>query len=449
MNLNTLLVDDDRAFASIAAAALEREGFSVTVAHALHAARKALLSRDFDLVLLDRRLPDGDGLHYLRELLSAQPGAAVVMVTADDDVSSAVAALRLGARDYLVKPVDMEDLIFKARRASDERQLRERLELAESELHRQRQLIAPSSKVMKEVLAALDQIASRPRSPVLILGETGVGKEVLARHLHARSAPLAPFVHLNCAAINEQTAESELFGHEKGAFTDAKSTRRGLVEVASGGTLFLDEAGELSASLQAKLLTFLDSGEFRRLGGTDTRKSTARVVAATNRDLEGDMKKGAFRSDLWFRLSVFKVAVPPLRQRKEDIPALAEAILEDLRRELGKPNLRLGERARRRLGAYPFYGNVRELKSVVERAAVMEKGPELMLDVLDATAALVPAREGTEFVVAGPPIPLDELERRYVGHVLNQLNGKRMEAAQVLGISYPTFAKRLGELKDP
>ncbi|HEY6912633.1 MAG TPA: sigma-54 dependent transcriptional regulator [Myxococcales bacterium] len=448
MNLNTLLVDDDRAFASIAAAALEREGFSLTVAHALHAARKALLSRDFDLVLLDRRLPDGDGLHYVRELLSAQPGAAVVMVTADDDISSAIEALRLGAKDYLVKPVDMEDLIFKARRASDERQLRDRLERAESELHHQHRLVAPASKAMKEVLAALEQIVSRPRSPVLLLGETGVGKEVLARHLHAKSAPSAPFVHLNCAAINEQTAESELFGHEKGAFTDASGTRRGLVEVASGGTLFLDEVGELSASLQAKLLTFLDSGEFRRLGGTDTRKSTARVVAATNRDLEAGMKTGAFRSDLWFRLSVFRLSVPPLRQRKEDIPALAESILEGLRRELGRPGLHLGERARRRLDAYPFYGNVRELKSVIERAAVMEQGPQLTLDVLDAAAAGAPAREGTEFVVAGAPIPLEELERRYLGHVLKQLNGKRMEAAQVLGISYPTFAKRLGEVKD-
>jgi DNA-binding NtrC family response regulator len=447
MNLNTLLVDDDRAFASIAAASLEREGFSVTVAHALHAARKALLSRDFDLVLLDRRLPDGDGLHYVRELLSAQPGAAVVMVTADDDISSAVEALRLGAKDYLVKPVDMEDLIFKARRASDERRLRERLERAESELHQQHQLVPPASKAMKEVLEALEQIASRPRSPVLLLGETGAGKEVLARHLHARSAPMEPFVHLNCAAINEQTAESELFGHEKGAFTDAKGSRRGLVEVASGGTLFLDEVGELSASLQAKLLTFLDSGQFRRLGGTETRKSTARIVAATNRDLEAEMKKGAFRSDLWFRLSVFKVSVPPLRERREDIPALAEAMLEALRRELGKPGLRLGERARRRLDAYPFYGNVRELKNLLERAAVMEKGPELMLDVLEATPPAAPAREGPEFVVAGPPIALEELERRYLGHVLKQLSGKRMEAAQVLGISYPTFAKRLGEVK--
>ena len=448
MSLNTLLVDDDRAFASMAAAALEREGFSVTPAHALHGARQAILSRDFDLILLDRRLPDGDGLRYLGELRATQPGAAVVMVTADDDVSNAVEALRLGAKDYVVKPVDMGDLIFKARRASEERQLRDRLERAENELSARHRLIPPASQAMKDVIESLERIAGRPRSPVLLLGETGVGKEVLARHLHARSAPAAPFVHLNCAAISEQTAESELFGHEKGAFTDAKSSRRGLVEIATGGTLFLDEVGELSPALQAKLLTFLDSGQFRRLGGGEIRTSTARIVAATNRDLEADIQKRAFRSDLWFRLSVFKVVIPPLRERREDVLILAEAMLEDLRQEMGKPVLRLSAKARRRLAAYPFYGNVRELKNVLERAAVMEKGLELALDMLEVGSVGGPAREGPEFVVAGPPITLEELQDRYVAHVLAQVGGKRMEAAQALGISYPTLAKRLGALKE-
>ena len=447
MSLSLLLVDDDRAFTALAAAALGREGFSVLAVHALHGARQALRVRDFDLVLLDRRLPDGDGLAYLGELLAAQPGAAVLMVTADDDLGSAVEALRLGAKDYAVKPVDMADLIFKARRACDERQLRERLERAEMELSSRHRLVPPVSAAMKAVLEALERIAARPRSPVLLLGETGVGKEVLARYLHARTAPAAPFVHLNCAALHEQTAESELFGHEKGAFTDAKTSRRGLVEVAAGGTLFLDEVGELPPPLQAKLLTFLDAGEFRRLGGTETRTSSARVVAATNRDLEAEIARGAFRSDLWFRLSVFNVVIPPLRERREEVPVLAEAIIEDLRQEMNKPGLALGEKALRRLAAYPFFGNVRELKNVLERAAVMEKGPELALDTLEAGPVGAPERGSAQFAVSGGPITLEELQNRYVSWVVEQLGGKRLEAAEALGISYPTLAKRLGAFK--
>jgi len=445
---STLLIDDDRAFASMAAATLEKEGFSVTTVHALHGARQATLARDFDLVLLDRRLPDGDGLQYLQELLTAQPGSAVVMVTADDDVSNVVEALRVGANDYVVKPVDLGDLVFKARRAVEERQLRDRLERAERELSARHRLVPPASRKMKDVLETLERIAARPRSPVLLLGETGVGKEVLARHLHARSSPSAPFVHINCAGISGDTAESELFGHEKGAFTDAKNSRRGLVEIATGGTLFLDEVGELSSPTQAKLLTFLDSGEFRRLGGGDTRTSTARIVAATNRDLEADIKSGAFRSDLWFRLSVFKILIPPLRERREDVLVLAEAALAELRQELARPGLCFGKQALRRLEKYPFHGNVRELKNVLERAAVMEKGPELTLDVLDAGQEAPSVRQEGDFVISGHPITLEEVQNQYVAHVLEQMGGRRMEAAQALGISYPTLAKRLGAVKE-
>jgi two-component system response regulator AtoC len=296
---------------------------------------------------------------------------------------------------------------------------------------------------MQQVLEELERIAARPKSNVLLLGETGVGKEVLARYLHQKSTPQAPFVHLNCAAINEQTAESELFGHEKGAFTDAKTSRRGLVEVASGGTLFLDEVGELSPALQAKLLTFLDSGSFRRMGGTETRHSSARIVAATNRDLAADIKSGQFRQDLWFRLSVFKVQIPPLRERREDVLPLAAAFLDGLKAELRRPSLSFGARAKQRLATYPFLGNVRELKNVLERAAVMEKGPELTLDLLEAGQSAPAPADADAFTVAGGPITFDELEHRYARHVLEKLGNKRMETAAALGISYPTLVKHL------
>jgi DNA-binding NtrC family response regulator len=440
----TLLIDDDRSFSALAAAALQREGFPVTLARSLHEAREAIAKEAPALIILDRRLPDGDGLTFLPELKQLVPGATVVMVTAHGDISSAVDAMRGGAADYLVKPVELTDLVMKARRTVESIRLQDRLQQAEQELQGRRHLILPRSPRMKQVLEVVERIARSPRSAVLLLGETGTGKEVLARHLHAISAgDNAPFVHVNCAAVPATTFESELFGHERGAFTDARAARRGLVEVASGGTLFLDEVGELPLPLQAKLLTFLDSGRFRRLGGVGELASTARVVAATNRDLQTQIKDGTFREDLWFRLSVFKIDLPPLRERREDVVPLAEGILSDLKAELGRRTVSMGERARNRLATYSFPGNVRELRNILERALVLEPGPELALEVLEAAPQTAQSASSTDFRVAGGPIPMDELERRYARFVLDQLGGRRMEAAKALDISYPTFLKRI------
>ncbi|QSQ27531.1 sigma-54-dependent Fis family transcriptional regulator [Pyxidicoccus parkwayensis] len=458
MSLTALLVDDDRAFSSIASAALQREGFTVTQARSLHETRVALAHAVPALVVMDRRLPDGDGLTFLAELKAQAPGAAVVMVTAHGDIASAVDAVRAGAVDYVAKPVELSDLVLRARRAVDARRLRDRLEAAEAELSARRRLVAPVSAAMRRVFQVLERIAASPRSPVLLLGETGVGKEQLARHLHALSSKDggAPFVHINCAALPEQTVESELFGHEKGAFTDARAARRGLVEVAHGGTLFLDEVGELPLALQAKLLTFLDSGRFRRLGGASEQTSTARIVAATNRDLQTQMQAGSFREDLWFRLSVFRIEIPPLRERREDILPLAEGLLADLRRELGRRDIVLGNRARARLAAYGFPGNVRELRNILERSLVLEPGPELELEVLGPVApvAQAPVAPPAPVAAVAPPagafcvehpIPMEDVERAYARWVLERLGGRRMEAAKLLGLSHPTFLKRLGD----
>ncbi len=443
--LATLVVDDDRSFSSVVAAALGREGFPVTIAHSLHEARARIEKGTYELVLLDRRLPDGDGLSFLPELKAALPASQVVMVTAHGDIASAVDAIRAGAADYVAKPIELSDLVMKARRAVDAIRLKDRLDRVEAELSGRRRLTPPASAAMKQVLETLERVAAVPRSPVLLLGETGVGKEVLAWHVHAKGAgPTAPFVHVNCAALPETTAESELFGNERGAFTDARATRRGLVEVASGGTLFLDEVGELSAAVQAKLLTFLDSGAFRRLGGTAELGSTARIVAATNRNLEADIKAGTFREDLWFRLSVFALRVPPLRERREDLQALAQGIVEEIRVKLGRKSAYLGERAWARLAAYAFPGNVRELRNILERALVLEPGPELTLELLSA-APTASAAPGPRFVLEGAPVTAEELDRRYARWVLEQLEGRRMDAAKTLGLSYPTFLKRLGE----
>ncbi|PZR10517.1 MAG: sigma-54-dependent Fis family transcriptional regulator [Archangium gephyra] len=443
--LTTLLVDDDRAFLAIAAAALQREGAQVTLAHSLHEARSRVAGAEFELVVLDRRLPDGDGLEFLPELRRALPDAVVVMVTAHGDIASAVEAVRLGATDYLAKPIELSDLLFKARRASEDLRVRERLQHAEGELSGRRSLIEPVAPSMKTLVATLERIASTsPRSPVLLLGETGSGKEALAWHLHVKSfGTAAPFIQLNCAALPESMAESELFGHERGAFTDAKSTRRGVVELAHRGTLFLDEVGELSAPLQAKLLTFLDGGRFRRLGGATELASTARVVAATNRDLAAQVKLGRFREDLWFRLSVFRLDVPPLRERREDVPSLAEGLLLRVAKEQGRRKVpKLSPDALERLGRYHFPGNVRELRNILERALALESGTEISLDwlVMPAPGASVVAGFVSQEVET-----LDSLERRYARWALEQNGGRRLDTAKALGISHPTFNKLVRE----
>ncbi|WP_257448749.1 sigma-54-dependent transcriptional regulator [Archangium lipolyticum] len=446
MSTSLLLVDDDRTFASLASAVLSQEGFQVRTARSLHETRGALAREAPDLVILDRRLPDGDGLSFLPELRTQVPGTVVLMVTAHGDIASAVEAIKAGARDYLSKPVELDDLVLRARRAAEDVRLQERLRRAESALEGRRRLLVPHSPAMQRTLQMLERIATSPRSPVLLLGETGVGKEVLARHLHLLREEQGPFVHVNCAALPDTMVESELFGHERGAFTDARTARRGLVEVANGGLLFLDEVGELPLPLQAKLLTFLDKGAFRRLGGTTELSSSARVVAATNRNLTEEVAAGRFREDLYFRLSVFKVEVPPLRARREDVLPLAESLVAELCAELGRRPVGFSAAARERLARYPFPGNVRELRNLLERALVLESGPALELEAL-APGSQGPATLGdpNAFVVPGPPLPLEAVERMYVRHVLGLLEGRRMDAAKALGISYPTFLRRLGE----
>jgi len=446
MKRSVLLVDDDRSFSSLAQAALAREGLPVRLARSLHEARAALEAEAPDVVVLDRRLPDGDGLDFLGVLRAQLPDAPVLMVTAHGDIQSAVEAIRAGAADYMAKPVELADLVLRVRRAFGEQSLRERLSRAEAELSGRRKLVAPQSPAMRQLLSALERIATTPRSPVLLLGPTGSGKEVLARHLHGLShASQAPFVHVNCAALPESVVESELFGHEKGAFTDARVARRGLVEAANGGTLFLDEVGELPLGLQAKLLTFLDSGNYRRVGSSTEETSVARVVAATNRDLQAEIKAGRFREDLWFRLSVFALHVPSLRERPEDVLPLAETLLVELSAEVGRKGAMLGAVAQERIRRYPFPGNVRELRNVLERALVLEPGPELELAVLEGRPEPFPGptSAGGPFLVPGSPIPMEELERRYARHVLERLGGRRVEAAKALGLSYPTFLKRI------
>jgi len=453
MRPSVLVVDDERSFRLLAEEALSSEGFDVRTASTLARARVELDKMAPDVMILDRRLPDGDGIDLLRELAqTGQLTSQVIVVTAYADVSNAVEALRAGAVDYLTKPLQVTDLIIKLRKVLETRGLRDRLALAGSDS--KLQLSSPRSQASRDVVHKLEQVAESPFTSVFLVGPSGAGKQFAAEMLHKLSfadrPDGAPFVEVNCAALPGHLVESELFGHERGAFTDAKAMRRGLIEMADGGTLFLDEITELPEPSQAKLLKFLDSMRFRRLGGQREIEVNLRVVAATNRDISR-LDPGRFREDLYHRLAVFLVNIPSLAQRREDIAELVESFVRYFAGRVKKRITGITPGAMAALAAYDYPGNVRELRNIIERAIILATGPEISeRDVIlterrearDDAAAFFSVRLNAD----GTPIPLEQVERAYVARVLDHLNGKRMAAAQALGISYPTFLKRLREL---
>ncbi|HET9956193.1 MAG TPA: sigma-54 dependent transcriptional regulator [Polyangiaceae bacterium] len=452
MKPNILVVDDDRSFRILTETALASEGFDVRVCPTLRRAREELDTAAPDVMVLDRRLPDGDGIDLLEELKSSGAAAtATIVVTAYGDVDNAVAAMRAGAVDYLTKPTSVADLIFKIHKVLETRGLRDRLALAKG-VNREPPQVAPQSASLRRVHAELERLGHSPQTPVLLLGPSGAGKQFAAELLHRVTYPDrdAPFVDVNCAALPEQLVESELFGHERGAFTDAKTRRRGLIEMASGGTLFLDEVTELPDASQAKLLKFLDSGRFRRVGGQRELSVELRVVAATNRDLRAGVEGGSFREDLYHRLSVFIVNVPPLAERREDIPPLAKSFVEFFSRRVNKRISGISDGALKALMRYHFPGNVRELRNIIERAVILSAGPELDESCLVIEPHRFGAPRNSAFftvdLLADGVVPtLEAVERAYVARVLEHCGGRRMVAAQALEVSYPTFLKRLRE----
>ena len=370
------------------------------------------------------------------------------MLTADTSLGTGLEAMRLGAYDYLTKPATLDEIEAVVRKADEKRRLvrqnaslrdavRPPAEDAQSSLFFR-------SKAMED-LVALAEAAARADSTVVITGESGTGKDVLARFVHARSARAdSPMIAVNCAALPEPLFESEFFGHERGAFTGATATKRGLIEAADASTLFLDEVGDMPAQIQVKLLRFLEEGRFRRVGSTRDRESDVRVIAATNRNLADDVQRGRFRTDLFYRLNVISLHVPPLRQRREDIPALVEHFLAVFRERFNRPALDLSDEARRRLSDYDWPGNVRELRNALERAAALAAADTIEADqVLPAAAG--PPQEGKADAAGGPPATLEELERRHILRVLEDAGGNRERAAAILGISSRTLYRKLRE----
>ena len=429
-----LVVDDEPGIREFLADALALDGHDVAQAADGMEALRLVYDRAFDLMLTDLRMPGAlNGIDLLRKLKSEQPETEVIVMTAHGSVETAVEAMKLGAYDYLQKPVGSPaELRLIVGRALERRRLR-----AKDEVQRQSYTVPPLSygdPVMQPVITALDKVA-RTNSTVLLLGESGTGKEVAARTIHERSTRSdGPFVPVNCAAITETLMESEIFGHEKGAFTGATASRRGRLELADGGTLFLDEIGELKLELQAKLLRVIQERRFERLGGTRTIEVNVRWIAATNRNLEEMMAARTFREDLYHRLAVFPIRLPPLRERRRDLMPLAEALLARLASDLGRPPLKLDEAARERITQGVWRGNVRELGNALERAAILAEGDVVRGDDLQITMASTVAELGGT---------MEDIERGAIERALSESGGNRRRAAERLGIGERTLYDKL------
>lgn len=435
-----LIVEDDLVIRETLERYLER-GWQVLTAESLSSAREVYASCDVDVVLLDLRLPDGSGLELLSEL-TEDPSTRVIISTAYPEVDTAIQALRLGAFDYINKPFDLDELDLVLSRAGEHR----RLERVVTGMRRTRARIqmlgaSPQMKLLREQIAL---VAGARGTTALIVGETGVGKELVANEIHEQTPHDGPYVHVDCASLPPTLFEAELFGYERGAFTDAKTTRAGLVEVASGGTLFLDEIGELPLSLQAKLLRLIEMHRFRRIGGNKEREVEIRIVAATNRDLGAMVARHEFRDDLWFRLRVFEVRVPPLRERPGDIPELAESFLRQTARRFGRAVPKLSDTAIDALVQHSWPGNVRELRNVIERAVILVGLAKTV--GLDELPSVVPARDSLtpHFVLPDAELPtLAEINQRYARHVFERAGRNKTHAAKILGISRVTLREWL------
>jgi two-component system, NtrC family, response regulator PilR len=439
MKRKILVVDDESSMRQLLEIMLRKEGYDVVAAESRAAAAAALAQGPVDLVVSDIRLPDGDGIEILRQVRASAPGTVVVMMTAFGSTESAVAAMKLGAHDYLIKPFDIEELKLVVRNALEKEELKQENLRLKAELRRQHGLdqIIGVSTPMVNVFSMIQSVATTS-STVLLTGESGTGKELVAKALHTASPRREfAFVSVNCGALPENLLESELFGHMKGSFTDAYYTRKGLFEAAHRGTLFLDEVGETPAAMQVKLLRALQERKIRRVGGTEETEVDVRVIAATNRSLEELVRDRRFREDLFYRLNVIPIRIPPLRERREDIPLLARHFLDRFSQAMGKNVVEVSKEAMQALMAYGWPGNVRELENVMERAVALETTEAVLADRLPDTLRGGPVSRAP--VAIADDFNLDEymtaLESELVQRALVQAGGDRARASRLLGIT--------------
>jgi two-component system response regulator HydG len=443
--LTVLVADDEAGMRESVSRALRREGFTVLVAEDGAGALETLRRNRVDLVIADLRMPGLDGLELLRATKLLAPEVEVIVLTGHGTVEEAVQAMKEGAYDFLTKPFQRAQLVRTARQALERRALvleNRSLQRRLDELVGAGEIIGESAAI-RQVLALVNRVAPTAAT-VLIQGESGTGKELVARALHDGSPRSGlPFIRVNCAALPETLLESELFGYERGAFTGAATRKQGRFELADGGTLLLDEAGDLSAATQAKLLRVLQEGEFERLGGTKTLKVDVRLVAATNQDLALLVKQRRFREDLYYRLNVIAIEIPPLRQRAEDIPLLAGHFLRVHAAKNHREIDGFTEAALGRLRAYPWPGNVRELEHAVERAVILTRSK--LVDLVDLPPAVSQVEPATRVVPIPLGMPLSEVEQRLIEETLRLTKGNKELAAKLLGIASRTIYRKLKE----
>ena len=453
--IRVLVVDDDNLLRKLVTEQLAKGDFDTAPAASGRQALDILRDTDYDVVLLDITMPGVSGLETLREIRKLEDPPEVIMLTADTSLSTGIEAMRHGAYDYLTKPATLDEMEAVIRKADEKR----RLVKQNASL---RSVVRPAvgaeevlpifhENAAMAALVVQAENAARTDSTILITGESGTGKDVLARLIHSKGARhLTPIITVNCGAFPETLFESEFFGHERGAFTGASTLRRGLLEAADGSTLFLDEIGDLPLPMQVKLLHFLEQGRFRRVGSTRDQSADVRIIAATNRNLADEVERKHFRADLYYRLNVVALHVPPLRERPEDFPGLIDYFLGIYRQRFNRPALDLSAAARQRLAEYAWPGNVRELRNCLERAAALSTGEVIEADQMPGSgvASLGSETQSKNRPLAGhqsPAATLEDLEREHILRVLGESEGNRERAAAILGISSRTLYRKLRE----
>jgi len=450
--IRVLVVDDDNLLRKLVTEQLARGDFDATPAASARAALQSLHDTDYDVVLLDIMMPDMSGLEALREIRKLEDPPEVVMLTADTSLATGIEAMRHGAYDYLTKPATLDEMEAVLRKADEKRRLVKQnasLRAVSRPTGSEEPLPIIEEDSIMGAVARQAEAAAQTDSTVLLTGESGTGKDVLARFIHAKSPRASmPIITVNCGALPETLFESEFFGHERGAFTGASSLRRGLLEAADGSSLFLDEIGDMPLLMQVKVLHFLEQGRFRRVGSTRDQIADVRIIAATNRDLSAEVEGQRFRADLFYRLNVVSLHLPPLRDRREDIPRFVDHFLGIYRERFHRPGLDISVDARRQLTNYSWPGNVRELRNCLERAAAIS-----ISDVIDETQLSFlktppgsnqadPIEDRSADVL---PKTLEELEREHILRVLEETDGNRERAAAILGISSRTLYRKLRE----
>jgi DNA-binding NtrC family response regulator len=443
-NYSILIVDDEENVTKLLNKVLIKEGYETHMAHNGEEALEVIDNCDIDIVISDIKMPGMSGLELLKNIGKVAPFIKVVLITAFATVDTAIEALRMGAKDYITKPFNIEEIIQSLKNIiPDKENISIRSEVLQKEVKNIKNRLESKSASMNKVIDMIKQI-SDTKSTVMLYGETGTGKEVAAQTLHNFSSRSdKPFIKVNCAAIPENLLESELFGYEKGAFTGAVIRKPGKFELAAGGSIFLDEIGDISLGVQVKLLRILQEKEFERLGGTKTIKVDVRIIAATNKNLEELVKEGSFREDLYYRLNVVPINMPPLRERKEDIPMLVESFLNKSSDISGKPPKKISNEASARLMTYKWPGNIRELQNIIERCVVIT--PRDIIGVEDLPLNIRHFQENleTDEEISKLEEVLDDAEREVIIKVLKENDGNRTKASEVLGISRRSLHRKI------